>query len=231
MKYDRLQPSGRTRGILSGHASWRYCFEWQGSLEKRDYLEVEFSSPVRLVAIGSKGERTFCRALAPSNVYGRSYVKQYRIQYKNGGDYIGIPKTFIANKDAETEVTNNIEDPATGKIGLEITGLRIVPVNKKVGYHHLKSMRVALYGEYLEDGIVDQPGDGGLRQEKFEGTVITLEKNNGKKKKEFPRKTKSPQYSPEWTYSKPTNRRDRKDALIIASGGYDIFKSVPELAI
>lgn len=229
LKYDRLKPSSKTTGVLYGNASWRYCSEWNGDTKKRSYLQVEFSTPVRLVAIGSKGERTFIRPERES--VGRAYVKQYRIQYKNGDDYIGLPKTFTANKDADTEVTNNIQDPTTGKLGLEITGIRIVPVNKRSGYHYLKSMRIALYGEYLEDGVVDPPGDGGLRQETFEGTIVTLEKKDCKKKKEFPRKTKSPQYSPEWRYSKPTNRRAREDALIVASGGYDIFKSVPELAI
>jgi len=224
MKYDRLKPSIHSGGIVCGNCRWHNCHPW-GTQFTDKYLQAEFSSPVRIVAIGTKGEKCW-------HTSGRGYVKQYRIQYKNGGDYIGITKIFQANRDIDTEVTNNIEDPSTGKLGLEVTGIRIIPVNKpKHGYHLVKAMRVALYGEYLEEDVVEQPGDGGLRQDKFEGTVVTLEKMDSKKKKEFPRKTKSPQWSPEWKYSKPRNRREHEDAMIVASGGYNIFKGVPELAI
>jgi len=229
MKYDRLKPSGRTSGIVYGCNTWTCCHPWGTRIKDKKYLEVEFSSPVRLVAVGTKGEKYWDKS-------GKAYVKQYRIKYKVGGDYIGMSKIFQANNDVDTEVTNNIDDPSTGKPGLEVTGIRIIPVDDpKRGYHLFRAMRVALYGEYLEEEeeeFVNQPEDGGLRQNTFEGTVVTLEKMDSKMNKEFPRKTGSLYFwvggKEQYKYSKPTKRKERQDAMIVASGGYNVIKGVPD---
>jgi len=239
LKYERLHgvvstrrqnvSTLRSRGLCSLTASWEHtpdiflCHD-------HDYIQVEFKQPVRVVAVGTKGMFKSWRSDEPHQNY---YVTKYKIQYKpQEGKYMGLGK-FNGNSNALTEHINDIADPHTGKVGLVVTGIRIVPA--RGGFIGQKRLRVAIYGETvkLDSGEDIKFHEASLRTNKFEGTTVTISSEDRSKTENLPRKTKGFKISPEWTWSKPVKKKECQDALTVSSGGYVVTKAggMPELAI
>merc|ERR1719499_2216095 len=210
--------------LCSGNKPWKSTGHWMGRLPK-DWLQVEFPVKCHVVAIGTKGWKH------PYYDPEHKYVTKYELRYKNeSGKYLPLG-IFTGNSDIHKEAISRLD---SGKEKLETTGIRIIPLERnRGGFVGAKCLRIAIYGKELE-ATEKKLEDGGLRAKQFSGTVVSLIKHDTEKNKALPRKTKSSKYSPEWGWSKPVNNREKRDAMIVASGGYDVAvkkNGMPELAI
>merc|ERR1712150_237908 len=208
-----------------------------GTIQKRTHLQIMFTKECFVAAIGTWGAGKGYDYMSGGYSHPQHYVTSYRLHYITDEDSTWKPvrdDPYEGNSRPDKHKINDLRDPHSGAVGLVCKGLRITPggvSRNDTGFVGAKTMRVAIYGNHIMDDADDvKARSSDLVNDTFAGTVVTVREVDEEAMKTLPRKTREPRYSPEWTWSKPKNKKEKRDYFEI-KGGVTLDGTMKEIKI